>query len=385
MNNLFTVLAVALIFAGSASAASIFTGATARSESSLDQKGSIARFGSSSISSLGGNGQMQLQSGVLLVSSGEGFPRRSPVQVITPQGDFTVRGSAIMAAMPDGSVKLSSLQGGVGGSLGGESLSFYPGQLLVQRVTGARDNVQINLATLITNSPVLGQQFQSQLSRGAITLNARDAGSPGAALTSAALSNLVLMGKVLTSSLPSLTASSTTSPPSTVAVTLNQFGTGRTTSQGSLNTNAGGWSGGRLVSNGGGTSATLTLNNSSNPVFGGNILLTVNALVSQNINMGPSPVAITLPLNLPNINTGVTVSPGGPVLVTTNPTIPNGGIINGSIYPATINLNAGTLIISPQYATAFLNARTQVIGIGGVTLTPITGSDGSLTFTNGSN
>lgn len=36
---------------------------------------------------------------------------------------------------------------------------------------------------------------------------------------------------------------------------------------------------------------------------------------------------------------------------------------------------------SPQL---FLNAETQVIGVGGGTLTPVTRTDGSLTFTNGS-
>ncbi len=133
----------------------VVTGSGARAEATVDQRGSVVRLGSNTAAQVGDRGEVSLSKGVVLVSSGDGFLRRPAVQVSTPQGDVTVRGSAIVAALPDGSVKMTCLEGHVRGDLGGQGMALNPGNLIVQRQEGTRDAVQVNLNALTSSSALL--------------------------------------------------------------------------------------------------------------------------------------------------------------------------------------------------------------------------------------
>ena len=133
----------------------VITGSGARAQATVDQRGSVVRLGSNTAAQVGDRGDVSLSKGVVLISSGDGFLRRPAVQVTTPQGDVTVRGSAIVAALPDGSVKMTCLEGSVRGDLGGQNMALNPGNLIVQRPEGTRDTVQVNLNTLTHSSTLL--------------------------------------------------------------------------------------------------------------------------------------------------------------------------------------------------------------------------------------
>lgn len=133
----------------------VITGSNARAQATVDQRGSVVRLGSNTSAQVGEHGEVSLSKGVVLISSGDGFLRRPAVQVTTPQGDVTVRGSAIVAALPDGSVKMTCLEGSVKGDLGGQNMALNPGNLIVQRPEGTRDTVQVNLNTLTHSSMLL--------------------------------------------------------------------------------------------------------------------------------------------------------------------------------------------------------------------------------------
>lgn len=133
----------------------VITGSNARAQATVDQRGSVVRLGSNTAAQVGDRGDVSLSKGVVLVSSGDGFLRRPAVQVTTPQGDVTVRGSAIVAVLPDGSVKMTCLEGSVRGDLGGQNTALNPGHLIVQRPEGTRDTVQVNLNALTHSSTLL--------------------------------------------------------------------------------------------------------------------------------------------------------------------------------------------------------------------------------------
>ena len=133
----------------------VITGSNARAQATVDQRGSVVRLGSNTAAQVGDRGDVSLSKGVVLISSGDGFLRRPAVQVATPQGDVTVRGSAIVAVLPDGSVKMTCLEGSVRGDLGGQNTALNPGHLVVQRPEGTRDTVQVNLNTLTHSSTLL--------------------------------------------------------------------------------------------------------------------------------------------------------------------------------------------------------------------------------------
>lgn len=133
----------------------VITGSNARAQATVDQRGSVVRLGSNTAAQVGDRGDVSLSKGVVLISSGDGFLRRPAVQVATPQGDVTVRGSAIVAVLPDGSVKMTCLEGSVRGDLGGQNTALNPGHLIVQRPEGTRDTVQVNLNNLTHSSTLL--------------------------------------------------------------------------------------------------------------------------------------------------------------------------------------------------------------------------------------
>jgi hypothetical protein len=133
----------------------VITGSGARAQATVDQRGSVVRLGSNTAAQVGDRGDVSLSKGVVLISSGDGFLRRPAVQVTTPQGDVTVRGSAIVAALPDGSVKMTCLEGSVRGDLGGQNMALNPGSLIVQRPEGTRDTVQVNSQHISLHSSAL--------------------------------------------------------------------------------------------------------------------------------------------------------------------------------------------------------------------------------------
>lgn len=162
--SLFAVMQTTALTAGSITISSgnvqttgnqVITGSNARAQATVDQRGSVVRLGSNTAAQVGDRGDVSLSKGVVLISSGDGFLRRPAVQVATPQGDVTVRGSAIVAVLPDGSVKMTCLEGSVRGDLGGQNTALNPGHLIVQRPEGTRDTVQVNLNTLTHSSTLL--------------------------------------------------------------------------------------------------------------------------------------------------------------------------------------------------------------------------------------
>lgn len=124
------------------------TGSNGHAQVGLDGQGSLVRFGSNTVADVGNEREVTLSKGLLLVSSGEGFLRRSGVVIQTPEGQITVRGTVLVAVLPDGAVKLTCLEGSVKGDLGGHGFALHAGEMIIQRVNGMRDVVQVNLHTL---------------------------------------------------------------------------------------------------------------------------------------------------------------------------------------------------------------------------------------------
>jgi FecR protein len=131
------------------------TGKNGHAEAVLDAQGSVIRFGSNTQADVGNERDVTLSKGLLLVSSGEGFLRRSGVVIHTPEGNITVRGTVLVAVLPDGAVKLTCLEGGVRGDLGGQGFSLHPGELIIQRGDSTRDIVQVNLHSLAGSCALL--------------------------------------------------------------------------------------------------------------------------------------------------------------------------------------------------------------------------------------
>jgi len=131
------------------------TGKNGHAQAVLDTQGSLIRFGSNTQADVGNEREVTLTKGLLLVSSGEGFLRRSGVVIHTPEGNMTVRGTVLVAVLPDGAVKLTCLEGGVRGDLGGQSFSLHPGELIIQRGDSTRDIVQVNLHSLAGSCALL--------------------------------------------------------------------------------------------------------------------------------------------------------------------------------------------------------------------------------------
>ena len=131
------------------------TGKNGHAEAVLDAQGSVIRFGSNTQADVGNEREVTLSKGLLLVSSGEGFLRRSGVVIHTPEGNITVRGTVLVAVLPDGAVKLTCLEGGVRGDLGGHGFSLHPGELIIQRGDSTRDTVQVNLHSLAGSCALL--------------------------------------------------------------------------------------------------------------------------------------------------------------------------------------------------------------------------------------
>lgn len=138
---------------------SITTGKDARVEHSL-KAGGLARFGSNTQAQFQEDGTLQLRQGLCLVSSDSGWLRYSAVTVVTASGKITVRGTALIAVLADGSVKITCLDGKVKGDFASGQQVLEPGQMLLQTLKGTSAKAEVELATLIQTCVLLGDHFR---------------------------------------------------------------------------------------------------------------------------------------------------------------------------------------------------------------------------------
>lgn len=119
-----------------------------------------ARFASNTKGRISGDDRVTLERGLTLISSDSGFLRRDEVTVVTPQGEISVRGTALIAVLPDGSIKVTCLEGRVKTHLAGQSQSLTSGSLMFQPKEGAARLAEIDLTTLRQSCALLGKDFQ---------------------------------------------------------------------------------------------------------------------------------------------------------------------------------------------------------------------------------
>ena len=135
----------------------ISTGNGARVEHAL--KGGLARFGSNTQAHILKDGSLSLEQGLSLVSSASDLLRRQAVAVSTPAGGVTVRGTALIARLADGSLKITCLEGKVKSFLTGASQALESGHLLKLPKNGPPVLAQIELVPLTQTCALLGPEF----------------------------------------------------------------------------------------------------------------------------------------------------------------------------------------------------------------------------------
>lgn len=116
----------------------------------------IARFGSHTQAQISESGAVTLTQGLTLISSESGFFRHSAVRVSTPQGEIVVRGTAIIAVLADGSIKITCLEGQVKQNLGGAKQTLEPGMISVRSLDGKSALSQVELTPLMQSCALLG-------------------------------------------------------------------------------------------------------------------------------------------------------------------------------------------------------------------------------------
>ncbi|MFN0078922.1 MAG: FecR domain-containing protein [Prosthecobacter sp.] len=388
----------------------VVTGAGARAEATVDQRGSVVRLGSNTAAQVGDRGDISLTKGVVLVSSGDGFLRRPAVQVSTPQGDVTVRGSAIVAAMPDGSVKMTCLEGSARGALGGQNMALNPGNLIVQRPEGTRDTVQVNLNTLTHSSALLDTaSFKQQLSAApeirqevahqaqalgaTLTLARNDSkGTQTMTINADGSANEIQLGEFKMAEVKS----------DGPGLLTRIFGTGSLESKTDGNANV---LGPPLQSQNSTTSSASTASlRISGAVSGSNVFLSGSAAQNQAtsltmVDLSAGSVLVngsTAEFAALNINSGGTVIQSGTVPAIPLNSISSQGLLragNGAIVitnalsnpqgsePTRVVVGSGSLVLSGAAAQQFTSGNLTVTGTGGVTLTPIN-NNGGIIFTN---
>jgi FecR protein len=138
--------------------AEVTTISTEKSSTPVEQSLSsgIARFGSHTQAQISDSGTITLTQGLALISSESGLFRHSAVKVITPQGEITVRGTAIIAILADGTLKITCLEGQVKQNLGGEKQTLEPGMISLLTLAGQTALAQVELLPLIQSSALLG-------------------------------------------------------------------------------------------------------------------------------------------------------------------------------------------------------------------------------------
>ena len=400
----------------------VITGSNARAQATVDQRGSVVRLGSNTSAQVGDRGDVSLSKGVALISSGDGFLRRPAVQVTTPQGDVTVRGSAIVAVLPDGSVKMTCLEGSVRGDLGGQNTALTPGQLVVQRPEGTRDTVQVNLNTLTHSSTLLDSASFKQPLPAAPEIRqevALQAQSLGATLTLARNDGAGTQKLTLGNTAELKTAEVKTSGPGLLT---RIFGMSVSNSRTDASSNASGTtmnvSGANssqapnttLVSSSGSSMVKISGEVSGSNVFlastGSAGVLSTNASIpsgaegqtqrflsvtpnATTVNSGSSPQlvlangatqqivnqgSLTLASNVNNVHamSGASLVKSGSGMLTISSA--------QNLQTTGVTVNSGTLVLQGAAAQQFTNGTLSVTGPGGATLTPIAGSGGVLTF-----
>gem|GEM_PF-1471681 len=405
----------------------VITASGARAEAVVDQRGSVVRLGSNTSAQVGDRGDVSLSKGVVLVSSGDGFLRRPTVQVTTPQGDVAVRGSAIVAVLPDGSVKMTLLEGSAQGTLGGQSMALDPGHLIVQRPEGTRDTVQVNLNTLTHSSallentnfkplpalPEIRQEVaqQAQILGATVTLSRSDNGhhgvrsenapeikSPGPGL----LARMFHLGGSNSKTDDNSTSTGPTlqiqgvnqSQPQTVVATGTQTGLLRVSGEVSgtnvfLNSAGapGGGSGTVSLDAGGQSQVVLANGGTQQLVAQGSITFANNAnLVSATplvlVNGNTQQIALQGALTISNTavvsgaSSGLVHTGGGTLVI-------SGGVQNvQGTGPTNVVVNSGTLVLGGGAAQQFTGGTLTVTGPGGTTLLS-SNHGGVITFQSG--
>ncbi len=143
---------------------SITTGKQARVEQLLN--GGLARFGSNTQAQIQQDGSLKIGQGLSLISSDSGWIRHEAVNIVTAAGKVTVRGTALIAVMADGSLKITCLEGKVKADIASGGQDLEPGQMLVCAKDVQSAKVQVELASLIQTCVLLGADFKP-LSRSA--------------------------------------------------------------------------------------------------------------------------------------------------------------------------------------------------------------------------
>lgn len=353
----------------------VITGAGARAEATVDQRGSVVRLGSNTAAQVGDRGDVSLAKGVVLVSSGDGFLRRPPVQVSTPQGAVTVRGSAIVAALPDGSVKMTCLEGSVRGDLGGQGMALNPGNLIVQRHEGTRDAVQVDLNALTASSALLDSGSFKQALPAATEIRQEVA------------QQAQVLGATLT--LPRNDSNTTQSDNKTVEVKSDGPGLLTRIFGGSTSKTADNATGPELQMQGNSTGTTNVVSSSqggtsvmrlSGAVSGSNVL--INGTVAPSGSSGAGAVLVvdgsrTVVASAGDVS-GSNQSAATLVRAGSGTLTLNSGVVNAQGGgPAGAALNSGTLVLSGQAAQQFQSGNLTV---NGGTLTPVSNSGGVIIF-----
>lgn len=386
----------------------VVTGAGARAEATVDQRGSVVRLGSNTAAQVGDRGDVSLSKGVVLISSGDGFLRRPAVQVSTPQGNVTVRGSAIVAALPDGSVKMTCLEGSVRGDLGGQGMALNPGNLIVQRHEGTRDAVQVDLNSLTASSSLLDTGSFKQPLPAATEIRqevAQQSQISGATLLLSRENNTTTKVGEIKNAAPGLLArifgagdktNSAGDSSGTTGASLQIQGSGNSQTQ----------NGAVTVADLSGSSTQLRV---SGQVSGSNILLN-STVATGSISSGAAPVLVagntqqTALVVTPNATTSVSNS--GTQLILANGSTQQ-LVTQGSLTVANVNagqisslvksgagtltvsnnvpvstgvtLNSGSLVLQGPAAQQFISGNLTVSGQGGV-ITPSSTAGGVITF-----
>ncbi len=128
--------------------------------------GGLARFGSNTQAQIQQDGSLKIGQGLSLISSDSGWPRHEAVKIVTAAGIVIVRGTALIAVMADGSLKITCLEGKVKADIASGAHDLQPGQMLVCAKGGQSAKVQVELASLIQTCVLLGADFKP-LSRAA--------------------------------------------------------------------------------------------------------------------------------------------------------------------------------------------------------------------------
>jgi hypothetical protein len=155
----FLSFACASLRADSSAGQAITTGKDARVEHSLEG-GGLVRFGSNTQAQIQQDGTLKLGMGLCLVSSDSGWLRHEAVTVITAAGKITVRGTALIAVMVDGSLKITCLEGKVKGDDASGAQVLKPGQMMVRTKDGKSAKAEVELASLIQTCVLLGADFK---------------------------------------------------------------------------------------------------------------------------------------------------------------------------------------------------------------------------------